>query len=81
MRIHEVHQLVEVRPLAIQLVIDFCDLAHIEIDLLDFPGKHHAAGIRTDGRTKYIRSSADRFVLPIGDLNVNGLRTRFMQIA
>lgn len=77
---HKIHQLIKVRSLAIQLVIDFRDLAHIEIDLLDFPGKHHAAGIRTDGRAEYIRPFADRLVLAIGDLNVNDLRALFVRI-
>ena len=78
--VHKIHQLIEVRSLAIQLVIDFRDLAFIEIDLLDFTGKHHAAGIRTDGRTEYIRPFADRLVLAIGDLNVNDLRALFVRI-
>ena len=80
MRIHKIHQLVEVRPLAIQLVIDFCDLAHIEIDHLDFPGQHHAAGIRTDGRAERIRLLANRLVLAIGDFDVNNLRALFVRI-
>ena len=64
----------------IQLAIDFRDLAHIEIDFLDFPGKHHVAGIRTDGRTECIRLFADCLVFVIADFNVNDLRTLFVRI-